>query len=78
MLTKQQAELCVVAEGEFRPTNKDIDEFIKKKGIRLVGSRRRFTEENYEKSFVPLLEYLEGYNLPEVLIPFPVEAEIVS
>ena len=46
--------------------------------IHLVGSQRNYDHANYEKSFVSLLEYLGGYNLPEVLIPFSVKAEVVS
>lgn len=78
VLNPKQAEFCVVAEGSFRPTEEEITEFIERKGIPLIGSLRRYEEEKYEKSFVPLLEYEGGYNLPEVLIPFPVKGEAVS
>ncbi len=76
VLNKQQAELCVVAEGFFRSTEKELDEFIERKGISMIGSQRVFEEDNYEKSFVPLLEYSGDYNLPEVLIPFCVKAKV--
>lgn len=78
VLNKQQAELCVVAEGLFRPTEEEITEFTERMHIPLIGSRRKYDYENYEKSFVCLLEYSGSYNLPEVLIPFSVKAEIVS
>lgn len=78
VLTKQQAELCVVAEALFSPAHKELIEFVEKMRIPMVGSLRRYTYENYEKSFVPLLEYSGEYNLPEVLIPFPVKAETVT
>lgn len=78
VLDKEQASLCVVAEGLSRPTEKEIEEFREKERIPLVGSQRRYVCENYEKSFVPLLEYIGGYNLPEVLIPISVETEIVT
>ena len=77
VLNKQQAELCVVAEAE--PSKEKIEEFIERKHIFLgLSGRRKYQEENYERSFVPLLEYLGGYDLPEVLIPFPVKAKVVS
>lgn len=78
VLTREQAKKCVVAEGEFCPTEEEITKFIENKHIHLVGSFRNYTYANYEKSFVPLLEYSGGYNLPEVLIPFEVKAERVS
>ena len=77
VLSKRQAELCVVAEADFRPTEEEMTEFIERMDIPVIGSRRRYNAENYENSFVPLLEYRGGYNLPEVLIPFPVTAENV-
>jgi hypothetical protein len=77
VLTRQQAELCVVAEGRFRPTDEKLTEFIERMHIPDIGSYREYEYENYEKSFVPLLEYSGGYNLPEVLIPFPIKAETV-
>ena len=76
ILSKEQAQLCVVAEALFRPSDEKIKEFVKKRNIYLAGSYKKFTDENYEKSFIPLLEYKEGHNLPEVLIPFPVDAKI--
>jgi len=78
ILTKQQAELCVVAEACFRPTDEELGKFIEKKQLPLIGGARNYTYEHYEESFIPLLEYSDGYNLPEVLIPFSVKAEIVS
>jgi len=77
ILTKQQAELCVVAEACFRPIDEELGKFIEKKHLSLIGSARSYTYEHYEESFIPLLEYSGGYNLPEVLIPFSVKAEIV-
>ena len=76
-LTEQQAKLCVVAEDDFRPTEEELRDFAKKTHSHLGGAKRRYFIANYEKSFVPLLEYSGGYNRPEVLIPFPVKAEIV-
>jgi len=78
VLNREQAELCVVAEGLFRPTEEEIAEFRERLHVPLVGSQRRYDCENYEKSFVRLLEYSRWYNLPEVLIPFSVKADIVS
>jgi len=77
VLSRQQAERCVVAEALFRPTEEELTEFIKRMHIHLVGSKIRYDHDDYEKSFVGLLEYSGGYNLPEVLIPFLVKAEIV-
>lgn len=77
-LTKQQASFCVVAEACFRPRDEELVKFMEKKHISLVGSVRSYTYEHYEESFVPLLRYSGGYNLPEVLIPFLVRAETVS
>jgi len=77
VLGRQQAEQCVVAEADFRLTEEELTEFIKRKQIHLVGSKKRYDHDNYEKSFVGLLKYSGGYNLPEVLIPFPVKAKIV-
>src|SRR3990170_3687366 len=77
-ITKDQANQCVVAEGYFRPNTQELEKFIKKNGGDIVGSLTAYEEAHYEDSFVPLLEYNGGYNLPEVLIPFPVDAEIYS
>lgn len=77
ILTKQQAQLCVVAEACFRPTDEELAKFMEKKHISFVGSARSYTYEHYERSFVPLLRYSGDYNLPEVLIPFSVRAEIM-
>jgi len=77
VLSRQQAEKCVVAEALFRPTEEELTEFIKRMHIHLVGSKIRYDHANYEKSFVGLLEYSGGYSLPEVLIPFRVKAETV-
>ena len=78
VLNKQQAELCVVAEASFRPIENELTEFIKRKKMPLIGSLKAYQKENYKASFVCLLKYSGGYNLPEVLIPFPVKAEVVS
>ena len=40
MLTREQAELYVVAEGRFRPTDEETDDFIEKKGIPQLGIAR--------------------------------------
>lgn len=77
VLDRQQAERCVVAEGCFIPTYEELSEFGKKKHMQPVGVLRYYQDENYEKSFVALLNYSGGYNLPEVLIPFSVEARII-
>ena len=78
VLTREQAIECVVAEADFRPTEEEITAFVRETHIHLVGSQRNYDHANYEKSFVSLLEYSGGYNLPEVLIPFSVKAEVVS
>ena len=78
VLDKQQAELCVVAEGEFDPTEKEWTQFRERKHIKSVDSLTKYENENYESSFVPLKKYLWNYNIPEVLIPFPVKTETVS
>lgn len=78
VLNKQQAKLCVVAEDDPRPTEKELAEFIKRTQSSYVGSLSRYRIENYKRSFVPLMEYSGGYNRPEVLIPFPVKTEPVS
>jgi hypothetical protein len=56
-LTKQQAELCFVAEADFRPTDEELARFREEKRIFPVGTIRRYTYEHYEESFIPLLEY---------------------
>ena len=76
ILNKEQARHCVVAEGSFRPTDEELDEFRKEKGLRLIGSWRAYELDKYEDTFFPLLEYEGGYNCPEVLIPFPVDAQL--
>jgi hypothetical protein len=78
VLSRQQAERCVVAEGCFIPTYEELSEFAERKHMQPVGILRGYQDENYEKSFVPLLKYSSGYNLPEVLIPFSVKAKTVS
>lgn len=76
MLTEQKASLCVVAEQKFRPTEEEINRYLERTGRNLVGSLVGYSMEQYEKSFIPLCEYKGGYNLPEVLIPFEVEAKV--
>jgi hypothetical protein len=78
VLTRRQAENCVVAEADFLLTEEEITEFVERRHILLVGSKRKYDCANYEKSFVCLLEYSGNYNLPEVLIPFSVKADVVS
>jgi len=78
VLDKQQAEHCVVAEGCFNPTYNELLDFAKRRQIRPIGILRYYQDDNYEKSFVQLLEYSDEHNLPEVLIPFSVKARIVS
>ena len=78
VLSRQQAEHCVVAEGCFIPTYEELSEFGKRRHMQQIGLLRCYQDENYEKSFIPLLKYSGGYNLPEVLIPFSVKTEIVS
>lgn len=78
VLDEQQAEKCVVAEGCFNPTDEQLSELMKRRHMLPIGILRYYQDENYEKSFVPLLKYSGGYNLPEVLIPFSVKARIIS
>jgi hypothetical protein len=78
VLTKEQAERCVVAEANFRTTEEELNEFIESRHISIVGSKIKYNCANYEKSFVSLLEYSGNYNLPEVLIPFSVKADVAS
>jgi hypothetical protein len=78
VLSRQQAEHCVVAEGCFIPTHEELSEFGKGSHMQPVGVLRYYQDENYEKSFVPLLKYSGGYNRPESLIPFPVKTKIIS
>ena len=78
VLTKEQAELCVVAEADFRPTEEEFNEFVESRHISIVGSKIKYNCANYENSFVSPLEYSGNYNLPEVLIPFPVKADVAS
>ena len=78
VLDKQQAELCVVAEDYFRPTDKELAEFIERTHGSYVGSLNDYRNKNYKSSFVPLIKYSGGYNRPEVLIPFSVKTETVS
>lgn len=75
-LTEEQASQCVVAEQEFRPTEEEINEYLERTGRNVVGSLIGYSIEQYEKSFIPLLDYDGGYILPEVLIPFEVDAKI--
>ena len=46
------------------------------RGLSIAGSLRAYEREKVEDTFVPLLDYKRGYNCPEVLIPFPVDAQI--
>jgi hypothetical protein len=78
VLDKQQAKQCVVAEGCFIPSYNELSDFAKKRQMGSVGILRYYQNEKYEKSFVPLLEYSGHYNQPEVLIPFPVKANVIS
>ena len=78
VLTREQAKKCVVAEADFCLTIEELSEYAKKTHTHLVGSKIRYNCDNYEKSFVSLLEYSGNYNLPEVLILFPVKADLVS
>lgn len=75
-LTKEQASQCVVAEQEFRPTEEEINKYLERTGRSIFGSYRGYSREQYEKFFIPLLDYKGGYILPEVLIPFEVDAKI--
>jgi len=75
-LTEEQASQCVVAEQNFRPTEEEIDEYHKRTGKDIAISLITYPMEQYEKSFIPLLNYDGGYFLPEVLIPFEVDAKI--
>jgi len=76
ILNEQQARQCVVAEGDFRPTDEELDEFREEKGLRRIGSWRAYELDKYEGTFIPLLEYEGEHNCPEVLIPFPVDAQV--
>ena len=78
VLTREEAKKCVVAKGEFSYTNEEITEFAESKHISIVNIEEKYISEHYEKTFVSLLEYSGEYNLPEVLIPFPVKAGRVS
>lgn len=75
-LTREQASLCVVAEQEFRPSEEEIQAYLQRTGRFEVGSLIGYSMEKYEKSFIPLPKYKGEYNLPEVLIPFEVEAKV--
>jgi hypothetical protein len=68
----------VVGDGDPCPTYEEIIEFTERKHIHLVGSFDKYVKEDYERSVIPLLEYSGGHNWPEVLIPFPVKARVVS
>jgi len=74
-LTEEQASQCVVAEQNFRPTEKEINKYLERTGKSIVGSLIGYSMEQYEKSFIPLPDYNGEHNLPEVLIPFEVEAK---
>lgn len=71
-LTEEQASQCIVAE-QFRPSDKEIDEYIERTGERHL---RDYEIKQYKNSFILLTKYQGGYIQPEVLIPFEVDAEI--
>jgi hypothetical protein len=75
-LSEEQAQLCVVAEQDFRPNDDEMTEYLKRTGRTIVGSYHGYSRENYEDSFIPLPEYVGGYYQPEVLIPFDIDAKI--
>ena len=72
-LTEEQASQCLVAEQQFRLSDKEINEYIEQTGSRHI---RDLEIEQYIKSFILLTKYQGGYIQPEVLIPFEVDAEI--
>ena len=78
VLTKDQVRLCVVAEGSFRPSDEEMDQFIESRGIPDLGSHWEYVDEHYEQSFIPFIEYSGGMNLPEVLVPFAVRGKVVT
>ncbi len=73
-LSEEQAQRCVVAEQDFRPSDDEMNEFLKRTGRTRVGSYHSYSKEKYEDSFIPLPEYVGGHFLPEVLIPFEIDA----
>jgi hypothetical protein len=77
VLIEEQCKKCVVAEGNFQLTDDELTEFRASRGLSLAVGLRTYERENFEDSFVPLLDYQGGYNCPEVLIPFPVDAQIM-
>ena len=74
-LSEEQAQLCVVAEQDFRPSDDEMNEYLIRTGRTRVGSNRGYSKEKYEGSFIPLPRYNEEHFLPEVLIPFEINAK---
>ena len=75
-LFEEQAQRCVVAEQDFRPTDDEMNEYLKRTSSTIVGSYHGYSRENYEDSFIPLPNYNGEHYLPEVLIPFEVEGKV--
>lgn len=75
-LNREEASRCVVAEQYFDPSEKEIDEYLMRTGRKRIGSLNGYSREQYPLSFIPLPEYDDEHNMPEVLIPFEVEANV--
>ena len=56
------------------PSIKELEDYTGETGVKASGGYNRYCAEKYPKSFIPLTEYDGQHNLPEVLIPFDVEA----
>jgi hypothetical protein len=74
-LTDEQASLCVVAETDFDPTKEQVERAEEKSNQQLRALFKK-PPEQYPQSFIPLPYYNGEHYLPEVLIPFEVEAKV--
>jgi hypothetical protein len=74
-LTNEQASLCVVAETDFDPTKEQVER-VEAKTTRQLRALFKQSPEQYPQSFIPLPNYNGEHYLPEVLIPFEVEAKV--
>lgn len=74
VLNEEQAKHCVVAEQNFMPSIKELEDYARETGGTSIGRYDRYCAEKYPNSFIPLPDYDGQHSLPEVLIPFEVEA----
>ena len=74
-LTHEQAKLCAVAEGKISPHEDELIRFAEERGYKQIGLLKKYEDEMYPETITPLLEYEGGFEKPEVLIPFSINAK---